>query len=497
MSVLLDVDELIHIFQQPNNNKQQNLRILSVEMLELILKWMKLKYSLRKFDRNWEPKIKKVFNHLFANYKSSDNIYLSTDEIRYLNSNKSILRKYILQLEKKFNYVTFYDRINLLNKSDCLTNINHMNSTQKNKWQSQQIKKKKVYKTYAVNINKYKHSRKQKMYKIKTKRNLKKKKRNMLNNYSKQLQIESIETHIHNNNTENINIPGWWQCNICTEINCKQSIFCSICKTQNEKNTSINVNIPFWRCNICTQINCKQSVFCSICKRKALHHSRLMTSNKSDSLDYLICGYMQLSICNDIISIIRLYIAYCSLLPEYSMKCIAATHLVASKIYQYLNYKPNRCEFNDELSKDLLKYIYVRGGAARDCCLLRKIKDINIVIDINTLNKRYLHHLKTYHSSFHRANTNCIFYRHYLNQFHLKSRGTKIHNKVKSLGQFDATNRRHHFGPYASGVNAFLKESVANKIHNYGARISNCDWVINSRFFFNILLESDLQLAKA
>eukprot|EP01084_Bolivina_argentea_P300098 517358_1 len=222
-----------------------------------------------------------------------------------------------------------------------------------------------------------------------------------------------------------------------------------------------------------------------------------MTSIKSDRLEYLVYGYINdmgnMLICNDIIYMIHMYCSITWILPEYSMKCIAATHLVASRIYQYLNDERNRCEFNHELSKDVLKYIYVRGGAPRDCCLLRKIKDIDVVVDINTLNKKYLHHLKTYHSNFDHVNkTNCIFYRHYLNQFDWHLRGTEIHWRldIYSVGKFDAFNKPSVFN--LNSVDSFLMEPTANKIYNYGARISNCDWAINSRFYFNILLESDL-----
>eukprot|EP01084_Bolivina_argentea_P300097 517357_1 len=227
-----------------------------------------------------------------------------------------------------------------------------------------------------------------------------------------------------------------------------------------------------------------------------------MTSIKSDRLEYLVYGYINdmgnMLICNDIIYMIHMYCSITWILPEYSMKCIAATHLVASRIYQYLNDERNRCEFNHELSKDVLKYIYVRGGAPRDCCLLRKIKDIDVVVDINTLNKKYLHHLKTYHTNSSNMHTSCAFYRHYLNQFE-ESRRNKIQNRLRHVGTVRAIGRHvpSEFAPDSIATYNFLNVYVptANKIYNYCARISNCDWVINSRFFFNIWLKSTVKNA--
>eukprot|EP01084_Bolivina_argentea_P267529 454140_1 len=207
-----------------------------------------------------------------------------------------------------------------------------------------------------------------------------------------------------------------------------------------------------------------------------------------NNLHHLVYGYIHewSEIADDIIEIIHMY---SKTLPEYSIKCMAATHLLAFTINEYLTDKHNTCEFSDELTKDVLKYIYVRGGALRDCCLTRKIKDIDIMVDVNTLSKKYLHHLKTYHSNL--LHTKCIFYRHYQNQFKDHENMDISSELSHSRYKFRTIGTSTDFNAY--NVDAFISEPDARKIYNYAARISNCDWVMNTRFFLDIILKSNLQ----
>eukprot|EP01084_Bolivina_argentea_P263811 446653_1 len=120
----------------------------------------------------------------------------------------------------------------------------------------------------------------------------------------------------------------------------------------------------------------------------------------------------------DIIHIIYLFALN---IKSRSMTLIAATHLFASTIYNFVNTEQNKCEFvqNEEDRLNILQYIFVRGGMCRDLLLNQDIKDIDIVVNIHELSKEYLSHLTTFHSKKEQQNEKCqcIFWRHYLNKY--------------------------------------------------------------------------------
>eukprot|EP01084_Bolivina_argentea_P270721 460404_1 len=173
-----------------------------LEMVKMTYKWLNLKYSLRKFERNWEPKSKKILNELYAKYKHGieiENLDLNDENqlppfpMHWINLNKSIIKKQVHEFEKKCNYISFLDRTNT---------FNNYHTKDKNKWQSQQIKKKNIYKGFVSNMTKYKHSKKQRIYKTKTKPNLKKKKRYSNNAFTKN---KTLYNNIYIYNKRNLN----------------------------------------------------------------------------------------------------------------------------------------------------------------------------------------------------------------------------------------------------------------------------------------------------
>eukprot|EP01084_Bolivina_argentea_P166580 289173_1 len=190
-----------------------------------------------------------------------------------------------------------------------------------------------------------------------------------------------------------------------------------------------------------------------------------------ERLSYLIDGYFRDCIVDSIIPIDITKIIHLNLciLPGKSSRIVSITHSIVSAINDYLTLPENKCPFANDFN--ILDHIYIRGGALRDCYLLRDINDVDIVLDSHTLSKLYLLHLTTYHST---ANTNnqlihkkCIFYRRYMNKFD--------------------TTHPYVYHNYQSYMEPFHVPSGSNKITRFLADIANSNWMINTRFLIDIL----------
>ena len=180
---------------------------------------------------------------------------------------------------------------------------------------------------------------------------------------------------------------------------------------------------------------------------------------------------------DEILELIRIYAWNIS---DRSMACIAGTHCIASIISEYFNAECNKCEYapDNDLNDEILKYIYVRGGALRDCYLLKEINDIDIVINIKQLSIKYLSHLKEYHSNPWQQSKDCkcIFWRLYTNKY------DKQHDDDDCEIFQDEE---------------FWKDSNdVDKILKFEQHIINCNYLLNSRFITKEILEKSEKLRK-
>ncbi len=184
--------------------------------------------------------------------------------------------------------------------------------------------------------------------------------------------------------------------------------------------------------------------------------------------------------------------SYTSSISQHSMARIASTHLIANTINEFMNEPENLCESSSNTDLNILKYIYVRGGALRDSYLLRKINDIDLVINIHEISKQYLNHLRKYHSHSdidddlkHSENCKCIFYRRYLNKYRNVDDRNNIHRKLRRtwLPNTNTIGKGHSFS---------TNDEDGDKVLNFESYIVNSDYLINSRFIINILYHSKL-----
>ncbi len=138
--------------------------------------------------------------------------------------------------------------------------------------------------------------------------------------------------------------------------------------------------------------------------------------DNNDKIAYLICGYCPYELPADIHEAIRKYSWYQD--GEYSLRCIETTHCLAQYIDQYINSEENKCPYSNNEDFDLLEHVYIRGGAIRDCYLLREINDIDLAIDSHDLSKRFMDHLIKYHYTVEQQqNCKCIYWRRYMKKF--------------------------------------------------------------------------------
>ena len=220
----------------------------------------------------------------------------------------------------------------------------------------------------------------------------------------------------------------------------------------------------------------------------------------NEMFSLLVDGYFRmqaLNIPNDIQSVIS---QFACPLSDRSMAQIAGTHLIARLIVDFMNDPSNQCEhlnyqnkntmpttnnnnkvhIDDEIN--ILKHIYIRGGALRDCYLLRDINDVDISVDIHEVTKLYLAHLKKYHTytskckNTYNFNSKCIFFRLYL----------------KKMRQVRTVEPGSTFG--YNNIVYSTDDSDFDDILNFEDYIGSCDYIINSRFIVENILH--IQLGK-
>mmetsp|Transcript_72552 Transcript_72552/g.115768 ORF Transcript_72552/g.115768 Transcript_72552/m.115768 type:complete len:669 (+) Transcript_72552:25-2031(+) len=238
-----------------------------------------------------------------------------------------------------------------------------------------------------------------------------------------------------------------------------------------------------WQCATCSLANSTDRRFCQACFTESDSWKAHRLRDKSDEILLLLHGYIRevqmnessIAVIPDAIrETIRLYSWF---IPPYSLQCIAATYKLAHEINEYMNSAENKCEFSGNLDLNILEYIFVRGGALRDMVLLRKMKDVDLVINIHELNLKYLQHLQTYHASKEQqdeSKVKCVFWRHYLNKF--KTDGEKnndfndyARNFRKSPPDYNSDNEK------------------ADKIMQFEHYIEDADYVLNARFVINVI----------
>eukprot|EP00484_Ammonia_sp_Unknown_P001180 CAMPEP_0197022172 /NCGR_PEP_ID=MMETSP1384-20130603/3067_1 /TAXON_ID=29189 /ORGANISM="Ammonia sp." /LENGTH=547 /DNA_ID=CAMNT_0042450153 /DNA_START=33 /DNA_END=1676 /DNA_ORIENTATION=+ len=179
-------------------------------------------------------------------------------------------------------------------------------------------------------------------------------------------------------------------------------------------------------------------------------------------------------------------------IPAHSMQCIAATHLLATKINDYMKSAERVCPFSGNHDLNILDYIYVRGGALRDSYLLRKMSDIDLVVNIHELCKQYERHLVTYHSKKgeqQAADCQCLFWQHYLNK-HRSLSENNLHSKLKKTW---FTNQRKKEKKKGSSRSYTTNNEQVDKILDFENYVVNCDYLLNARFVMNILYHSELR----
>ena len=227
------------------------------------------------------------------------------------------------------------------------------------------------------------------------------------------------------------------------------------------------------------------------------YYVRLLENH--EKFELLVSGYIRLLpflIPTDILNIINYYALP---LPKRSMNHIAATHFVAKIINDWVTDAMEKCENFQEASVNsnnnnnkmhthddefnMLKYIYVKGGALRDCHLLRNIKDIDIVVDIHQLTKLHLSHLQKYHNDGN-VDSNCPFWKHFLNKFHyygfLYSYGGIINRRIQRYTRGRRTRITKEILP---------NNKIAAKLFRYEDFIVRSDYLFNVKFIVETVLQ--------
>eukprot|EP01083_Nonionella_stella_P146189 459429_1 len=173
----------------------------------------------------------------------------------------------------------------------------------------------------------------------------------------------------------------------------------------------------------------------------------------------------------DIQEVIRRYVWP---VPLFSLQCIAGTHYLARTIHQSMNSEANRCEYSDNTDLNILEYIFIRGGALRDCHLLRQIRDIDLIVNIYELSRAFLQHLTKYHRHHtSKLDSKCIFWRRYLNKF------------VDKPLQDEC--------PYMNYDHCDAQQRTLDvrQIAHFEHHIVTCDYLLNSRFIVDLLRENN------
>jgi len=195
-------------------------------------------------------------------------------------------------------------------------------------------------------------------------------------------------------------------------------------------------------------------------------------------LEILVHGYMnrlrQLSSRPMPTEIQEMVCLYCWRIGSASRNAIAATHLIASIIDEFMKRPEHRCEcmppdeMQDGVALDLLQYIFIRGGACRDSLLLREINDVDLVVNSHELAQQYLLHLSRYHATAeHQADSvRCFLWQHYLNRFKKSARATH------------RTPGNHN-------------SKTVDKLVQFESLLVHSNYVLNSKFVCDIIERSD------
>lgn len=165
-------------------------------------------------------------------------------------------------------------------------------------------------------------------------------------------------------------------------------------------------------------------------------------------------------------------------------RAIACSHLFASILKDYLQHEQHTCPFmpkhlQSTLATDLLELVCVRGGCTRDTLLDRPINDIDCLVDCNKTMIYHLNHLKMYHShtSQQSKDCKCILFQRYLNKY---KNINALKQYCKDINTNSELNRRFE--------NLKQEYSFFDSMH----RCVESDYVLNSRFFVQILIESSI-----
>ena len=214
----------------------------------------------------------------------------------------------------------------------------------------------------------------------------------------------------------------------------------------------------------------------------------------NEKFQLFLSGYFrmqQIALPNDIINIIGYFSRPIS---DRSKNCIGATHFLTNVIHSYMNDPENACEYctNGDNQLNILNFIFIRGGALRDCFLLRTIKDIDLVIDIYGLNRAFLKHLQTYHDVYNdkkaqagasdnniamqtKINSKCIFWRHYTKKFSICDQKMHVthHNTLSDHLPIN------HSDDYRINT---ANNQLFDKLFGWEDYIVHCNYVLNSKF---------------
>ena len=215
----------------------------------------------------------------------------------------------------------------------------------------------------------------------------------------------------------------------------------------------------------------------------------------NEKFELFLSGYFRMQeilLPNDVINIIGYFSRPIS---DRSKNYIGATHFLTNVIYSFMTDPENVCEYctNDD-QLNILDFIFIRGGALRDCVLLREIKDIDLAIDIYGLNRAFLKHLEKYHDVYNDKNTSdiemetkfkskCIFWRHYTKKFSLCDKFMYVSHR-NTLSDHLPRKKTDDYS-YDRTNNQLLFE----KLFGWEDYIVHCNYILNSKFILFEILE--------
>ena len=175
---------------------------------------------------------------------------------------------------------------------------------------------------------------------------------------------------------------------------------------------------------------------------------------------------------------------------------IETARLMAEIIIEFFKNKDNICQIREKENKPLLDVkeeingklildnIVLFGGTVRDLKLGRAIKDVDLQTNTRKLNKLFKLHLETYHKTLkqQKESKNCVFWRLYQNKF--KDVET---DDVNDDGD-DGDDSDDDEAPSEIQFKYKKKEEKIDK--NKWEYISKCNYIVNTNFIVDILLNS-------